>query len=111
MPKGYQLHPGDPCASLDGIRPLTTKERSRIQTFPASFAFSGSKTDQEQMIGNAVPVNLARFVGAAIQDYITRQSNLRVSLAMQNVSMTMYGEKKTGRNNVACPGLKTSNMN
>lgn len=71
MPKGYELHHNDPCQSLDGIRPLTTKERSRIQTFPADFVFRGSKTDQEQMIGNAVPVNLARFVGTAIQEYAT----------------------------------------
>lgn len=71
MPKGYELHHNDPCQSLDGIRPLTTKERSRIQTFPADFVFTGSKTDQEQMIGNAVPVNLARFVGAAIQEYLS----------------------------------------
>lgn len=69
MPKGYQLHKNDPCTSLQGIRPLTTKERSRIQTFPKDFAFDACKTDSEQMIGNAVPVNLARFVGRAIQEY------------------------------------------
>jgi len=51
--------------------------RSRIQTFPASFAFSGSKTDQEQMIGNAVPVNLARFVGAAIREYAEEHTAYR----------------------------------
>jgi len=72
-PKGYQLHPNDPCQSLDGIRQLTTQERSRIQTFPKDFVFLGSKTDQEQMIGNAVPVNLARFVGMAIQEYIAKK--------------------------------------
>lgn len=77
MPKGYQLHPNDPCQSLEGIRPLTTKERSRIQTFPYDFVFKGSKTDQEQMIGNAVPVNLARFVGRAIKEYITKKENCR----------------------------------
>ncbi len=70
MPKGYSLHPGDPVNSLEGIRPLTTEERSRIQTFPKSFRFSGNKTDQEQMIGNAVPVNLARFVGEVINEYV-----------------------------------------
>jgi DNA (cytosine-5)-methyltransferase 1 len=70
MPQGYKLHPGDPVKSLDGIRPLTTEERSRIQTFPEGFVFLGSKTDQEQMIGNAVPVNLAKFVGTAINEYI-----------------------------------------
>lgn len=69
MPKGYQLHPGDPVSSLEGIRPLNTRERSEIQTFPPDFTFSGSKTDQEQMIGNAVPVNLGRFVGECIMEY------------------------------------------
>ncbi len=74
MPQGYHLHPGDPVNSLDGIRALTTEERSRIQTFPKSFKFYGNKTEQEQMIGNAVPVNLARFVGEVINEYIAFQS-------------------------------------
>ena len=80
MPKGYQLHHGDPVSSLEGIRPLTTKERSRIQTFPESFRFSGSKTDMEQMIGNAVPVNLARFVGDAINAYLRQGHPERMPL-------------------------------
>ena len=66
MPQGYQLHPGDPVKSLDGIRSLTTFERSMIQTFPEDFNFSGTKTDIEQMIGNAVPVNLGYFIADAI---------------------------------------------
>lgn len=69
MPKGYELKPNDPVQSLEGIRPLTTQERSEIQTFPNDFVFIGAKTDVEQMIGNAVPVNLARYVGAAIRRY------------------------------------------
>lgn len=69
MPKGYTLHPGDPVDSLEGIRPLTTKERSMIQTFPESFVFEGTKTNIEQMIGNAVPVNLGFFVADAIFRY------------------------------------------
>lgn len=76
MPQGYKLHPGDPVESLEGIRPLTTKERSRVQTFPEDFVFLGSKTDKEQMIGNAVPVNLARFVGQAINEYIQYKNGL-----------------------------------
>lgn len=75
MPSGYVLHDGDPTDSLEGIRPLTTKERSMIQTFPADFIFSGSKTDQEQMIGNAVPVNLGKFIGNAILKNIGESSN------------------------------------
>ena len=66
MPSGYELHAGDPTDSLEGVRPLTTKERSMIQTFPPEFIFEGTKTDQEQMIGNAVPVNLGKFIATAI---------------------------------------------
>lgn len=70
MPTGYNLHPTDPVTSLDGIRPLTTQERSMIQTFPKDFKFIGTKTSMEQMIGNAVPVNLAKFVGDSIMTYL-----------------------------------------
>lgn len=71
LPNGYKLHPNDPVKTLEGIRPLTTKERSMLQTFPESFSFVGSKSEIEQMIGNAVPVNLGNFVASAILDYIT----------------------------------------
>lgn len=70
LPAGYLIHPNDPVSSLDGIRPLTTKERSMIQTFPETFNFVGSKSEIEQMIGNAVPVNLGKFVATAIKNYI-----------------------------------------
>ncbi|MDE6095689.1 MAG: DNA cytosine methyltransferase [Muribaculaceae bacterium] len=70
IPAGYPIHANDPVDSLDGIRPLTTKERSLIQTFPETYNFIGSKSEIEQMIGNAVPVNLGKFVATAITDFI-----------------------------------------
>ena len=70
IPSGYKLHSGDPVNTLEGIRCLTTKERSIIQTFPSNYILEGSKTNLEQMIGNAVPVKLAKYVGCAILDYI-----------------------------------------
>lgn len=73
MPTGYKLHHNDPVASLDGIRPLTTMERAKVQTFPKDFMWTGSKTEVEQMIGNAVPVNLAEYVAIAINDFIADQ--------------------------------------
>ena len=69
IPKGYKGNAND-SAPLDKARCLTPKERSYIQTFPESFKFDGSKTDLQTMIGNAVPVNLAKFVGAALMRYI-----------------------------------------
>ncbi len=71
IPKGYQLNNCDPQGiELSEIRPLTTIERSYIQTFPENFVFTGTKTDLEQMIGNAVPVNLAKFIAESIQKFI-----------------------------------------
>lgn len=69
IPIGYKGNIND-SAPLEKARCLTPKERSYIQTFPQNFVFEGCKTDQNMMIGNAVPVNLARFVGAALRRYI-----------------------------------------
>jgi DNA (cytosine-5)-methyltransferase 1 len=72
VPKGYPGHGAD-TAPIDypGLRPLTTVERSYIQTFPKSFDWGVErKTSLEQMIGNAVPVKLAEFVGNCIKQYI-----------------------------------------
>lgn len=70
IPPSYEFHAGDATNDLSKVRPLTTKERARIQTFPKSFIFDGGKTDLEQMIGNAVPVNLARYVAVHLLNYI-----------------------------------------
>jgi len=44
-------------------RPLTVREYARIQTFPDSWKFSGSISQQYKQIGNAVPVNLGYHIG------------------------------------------------
>ena len=69
IPVGYPGHSGD-AGPVEKSRPLTTVERAEVQTFPTSYLFKGSKTDTEQMIGNAVPVNLATYVGVAVADSI-----------------------------------------
>ena len=51
------------------VRALTVLERSYVQTFPKDFVFEGSKTNLNQMIGNAVPVKLAEYVANAIMEY------------------------------------------
>ena len=81
MPSGYVIHDNDPVRSKDGIRPLTTKERSLIQTFPEEFHFEGSKTDIEQMIGNAVPINLAKYVASVVATYLSKQGKCVVEKA------------------------------
>ncbi|OCR02559.1 hypothetical protein BCD67_13175 [Oscillatoriales cyanobacterium USR001] len=72
IPRKYKQHEGDACnISNNNLRPLTTIERSYIQTFPKTFQFQGTKSDLEQMIGNAVPVKLAEFVAHCIFEYIS----------------------------------------
>lgn len=81
IPKGYIKHEGDPVDISDKVRPLTTKERSLIQTFPMDFIFNGNKTDLEQMIGNAVPVKLGEYVANCINEYINdRQQNRHIAI-------------------------------
>lgn len=83
IPKGYKKHDGDPIEISDQVRPLTTKERSLIQTFPKDFIFNGSKTDLEQMIGNAVPVKLAEYVANCINEYIKDRNQNKVTTVRQ----------------------------
>lgn len=81
IPKGYNKHDGDPVEITEKVRPLTTKERSLIQTFPEDFIFNGTKTNLEQIIGNAVPVKLAELVANCIKEYINdKQKNKQISL-------------------------------
>lgn len=70
VPKGYKGHPADPVPLTPEIRSLTFQERSWIQTFPKSFIWEGSKTNINQMIGNAVPVKLAEHIANGIKKYI-----------------------------------------
>ena len=65
--KGYQGHPNDACPVNESLHVLSTQERAWIQTFPKDYIWIGSKTDVEQMIGNAVPVNLASFVAETVK--------------------------------------------
>lgn len=50
--KGRYLHP-------EAHRPITHRDAARLQTFPDSFEFEGSKIEVARQIGNAVPPKLA----------------------------------------------------
>ncbi|MCI8388927.1 MAG: DNA cytosine methyltransferase [Clostridiales bacterium] len=80
IPPGYSIHSGDATNDLSKVRPLTTLERARIQTFPETFKFSGNKTDLEQMIGNAVPVELAKYVASHLMEYIVNPVDVPMQL-------------------------------
>jgi DNA (cytosine-5)-methyltransferase 1 len=69
IPSGYKGHPSDPVEIGPKVRALTVLERSYIQTFPQAFKFDGTKSNLNQMIGNAVPVRLAEHIARAIIKY------------------------------------------
>jgi DNA (cytosine-5)-methyltransferase 1 len=51
--KGRYLHP-------EADRPITHREAARLQSFPDTFEFEGTKIQIARQIGNAVPPGLAR---------------------------------------------------
>lgn len=57
------IHPEDD-------RVISVRESARAQSFPDSFVFSGSMTQQYRMIGNAVPPLLAKVIGQGIAETI-----------------------------------------
>ena len=51
-------------------RTLTPREAARVQSFPDSFEFMGSKTSICKQIGNAVPPKLAFFLANVVSDIL-----------------------------------------
>jgi DNA (cytosine-5)-methyltransferase 1 len=57
--KGRYLHP-------EQHRPITHREAARLQSFPDSFMFTGSKIEIARQIGNAVPPVLAARIADSV---------------------------------------------
>lgn len=79
--KGFERMPSSkPCHTVDtGHRNYfhykenripTARENARLQSFPDSYVFLGTKTDQYKEIGNAVPPLLAYNVAKAIREQL-----------------------------------------
>lgn len=54
----------------DELRPFSIRENARIQSFPDTWKFEGSLSEQYKQIGNAMPVNMAKEVGKSIIQYL-----------------------------------------
>ena len=61
--KSMWIHP-----TLD--RGVTVREAARLQSFPDSFEFVGTKDSQFQQVGNAVPPLLAKGIAEKLLQYI-----------------------------------------
>ena len=85
------------CIHPKAPRPLTTREGARIQCFPDSHQFYGSRSDRNLQIGNAMPTFLSNAMAGAIlsnfkQEYVKKYGQIF--------------QEKEKRNNVKNPFLK-----
>lgn len=70
--KSMWIHP-----TLD--RAISVREAARLQTFPDSFVFCGSKDKQYQQVGNAVPPIMAKSIAKKLAQTLTKNLNSGVS--------------------------------
>lgn len=61
------LHPENETDDRSYWRRLTVREAARLQTFPDSFKFIGSKSDCYKQVGNAVPPILGWYIAKALE--------------------------------------------
>jgi len=61
-------------------RSLTPREGARLQGFPDHYVFAGTRAEQCQLVGNAVPVLLARRLAEAIRSHLSNVATLATSM-------------------------------
>ena len=75
----------DPDFPPDRLPKLTTRMVARIQGFPDSWVFAGSKTAAYRQVGNAFPPPVAMALGAAIRTALTCDDGSRQPTRLDGV--------------------------
>lgn len=80
---GKGIANGPPAADFAGMPRLTVPMVARLQGFPDSWEFVGSKTASYRQVGNAFPPPVARAVGKKILDCLSSRRTTQIACAAE----------------------------
>lgn len=76
-------------------RPLAPAEMQRLQTFPPSWQFAGTRWQQVEQIGNATPPFLAELIGRSIAAHLGHVSDSPPSLRIRRSPRVPRARRRT----------------
>lgn len=82
-PNGDHLAGFHPPIHYKFPRQLTVRESARLQGFPDSWVFGGSKTAQGRQVGNAVPPPLAAAVAASVKEALEVRHSSGIQMPLE----------------------------
>jgi len=101
---GYTAHlmaggmPRD--GTVPGARRLTIEESALLQTFPPEMEFAGSRSSQYTQVGDAVPPVLARVLGEALRNQLSRGTASPDTHYRSHSALPLFTETKMSDRNV-----------